>query len=62
MPREHLFNVRVSTEEREKLDALAGDEGESASILVRRWIRQHYAARFGDVAPTAIKHPARKGA
>lgn len=58
MTREHLFNLRVSHEERAKLEALADAEGEAASILVRRWIRQKYEAVFGDVPPKA-KSPKR---
>jgi hypothetical protein len=51
--REHLFNFRLSDEERAKLQALADDEREAASILVRRWIRQKYEARFGERPPQA---------
>jgi hypothetical protein len=53
MTREHLFNLRVSETERAKLEALAEAEGEAASILVRRWIRQKYEALFGDAPPKA---------
>ncbi len=53
--RAHLFNFRISEDERDKLRALAAEEGEAASILVRRWIRQRYEARFGEVPPRAAK-------
>jgi predicted DNA-binding protein len=49
-----LFNLRVSEEERAKLRALADHEGTRSSSLVRRWIQQHYEARFGDVAPKKV--------
>ena len=57
--RTHLFNFRISEDERAKLEALAHDEDMHASAVVRRWIRQRYEARFGDVAPAKL---ARKGA
>jgi hypothetical protein len=57
--RTNLVNFRATDEERAKLKALADDEGEHASTLLRRWIRQRYDARFGEVAPSRA---ARKGA
>jgi hypothetical protein len=56
--RPFLFNCRISQDERAKLQALADDEHEAASVVVRRWIRQRYEARFGDAKPRMT----RKGA
>ena len=53
--RENLFNMRISPEERARLQALADDEDMHASALVRRWIKQRYEARFGAIEPAAIK-------
>lgn len=52
--RSKWFTLRLSEAERERLEALAKDEGEPASTLVRRWIRQRYEARFGDLAPPRV--------
>jgi hypothetical protein len=41
------MNLRVSDAERTKLKKLAAAEGEPASALIRRWIRQRYEAAFG---------------
>ena len=57
--RPHLFNMRISEDERAKLQALADDDDMHASAVVRRWIKQRYEARFGDVVPAKL---ARKGA
>jgi hypothetical protein len=43
--------IRIDDEERAKLRALEDAQDENASRLVRRWIAQHYAAQFGDMAP-----------
>jgi hypothetical protein len=56
--RTHLFNMRISEDERAKLAALAEDDDMPSSALVRRWIRQRYEARFGDVAPDMIARAA----
>jgi hypothetical protein len=53
MDREHVTNFRTTDEEHSKLRALAEDEGESASTMLRRWIRQKYEARFGEAPPKA---------
>ena len=45
------LNVRVTEEERAKMHALADHDDLTVSILVRRWIRDRYSARFGDVGP-----------
>jgi transposase-like protein len=52
--RTSLFNMRISEDERAKLAALAEKDDMPSSALVRRWIRQHYEARFGDVAPSKL--------
>ena len=52
--RTHLVNFRATEDERNKLRALADDEGEHASSLLRRWIRQKYEARFGEVSPARV--------
>src|SRR5271154_5585720 len=36
--RTHLFNFRISEDERAKLAALASDEDMPSSVLVRKWI------------------------
>ncbi len=53
MDREHVANFRVTDDEHARLRALAEDEGESVSTLLRRWIRQKYEARFGEAPPRA---------
>jgi hypothetical protein len=45
--RSEHFNVRLRPEELAKLHALAEDRDETASALIRRFIRERYAARFG---------------
>ncbi|MGO8996014.1 MAG: hypothetical protein ACLQVI_22090 [Polyangiaceae bacterium] len=57
--RTHLFNMRISEDERAKLAALAEDDDMPSSMLVRRWIKQRYEARFGDAAPKANARRAR---
>jgi hypothetical protein len=48
-----VFNMRIGEDERAKLAKLAEDEGMTCSVLVRRWIKQRYEARFGDAKPAA---------
>jgi hypothetical protein len=52
--RTHLFNFRISEDERAKLAALSDDEDMASSAYVRRMIRRLYEARFGDVAPAKL--------
>lgn len=47
--------IKIDEEERAQLTALENAEDENASRLVRKWIGQHYAARFG--AAPATKQP-----
>ena len=47
--------VKIDDEERAQLAALEDAEDENASRLVRRWIGQHYAARFGAAPATKTK-------
>lgn len=53
--RELNLNVRITAEERAKLHALADDRDLSASTLVRHFVREAYAARFGTTPPKATK-------
>jgi hypothetical protein len=46
-----LYNLRVTAEERAKLERLAKEEGVPASVLVRGWIKREYAARFESEKP-----------
>lgn len=55
--RELNLNVRVTEEERAKLHALAADRDLSASTLLRHMVREAYAARFGNIAPSVDKAP-----
>ena len=52
--RDVLINVRVSEEERSKLHAIADAADEPAAMTIRRFIRQRYAAEFGDVPPSRL--------
>jgi hypothetical protein len=49
------LNVRVDAEELAKLHALADDRDVSVSTLVRHWLREAYAIRFGAVQPTKLQ-------
>lgn len=58
--RELTLNLRVSEEERAKLHAIADAADEPASMTIRKFIRQRYAAEFGEVPPrTPTKRRAR---
>lgn len=52
--RELNLNVRITPEERTKLHALAEDRDLSASTLVRHFVREAYAARFGASPPPVL--------
>lgn len=45
------FNMVFQPEERAKLQALATDAGLKESALIRQWIGEAYAARFGKRKP-----------
>jgi hypothetical protein len=45
------FNMVFQPEERAKLQALAADAGVKESALIRQWIGEAYAARFGKRKP-----------
>jgi hypothetical protein len=47
------MNMRVNAEERAMMRALAEAEDMPASMLLRRWIRQRYEARFGEMRKAA---------
>lgn len=51
MHRPVSLNLRVTEEERQKLFALAADRDLNASTLIRHWLRDAYAARFGANPP-----------
>jgi len=55
--RDRNLNLRVSTEELEKLHQLAADRDLSASTLLRHMLREAYAARFGATPPAAVQKP-----
>lgn len=52
--REHTLSVRLSPEEIAKAHALADAADASIGQVVRRWIRETYAAQFGEVAPPTV--------
>lgn len=52
--REHTLSVRLSPEEIAKVHALADADDVSIGQAVRRWIRESYTAKFGDVAPPTV--------
>jgi hypothetical protein len=45
------FNMVFQPEERAKLQALADDAGVKESALIRLWVSDNYAARFGKKKP-----------
>ena len=45
------FNMVFQPEERAKLQALADDAGVKESALIRLWVSENYAARFGKRRP-----------
>ena len=49
--RELTLNLRITEEERAKLKAVAEAADETASQTIRKFIRQRYAAEFGDTLP-----------
>jgi hypothetical protein len=53
--REILINFRASEDERAKLRALADAADEPYAMTLRRWIKQQYVARFGDVEPSKVR-------
>jgi hypothetical protein len=52
--REHTLSVKLSPEEIAKAHALADADDASIGQVVRRWIRESYAARFGEAAPPTV--------
>ena len=46
--RDTTLNLRVSDGEHEMAHRLAKDEDMPVSMMLRRWIRQRYEARFGE--------------
>jgi len=53
--RDRNLNLRVSSQELEKLHALAADRDLSASTLIRHMLREAYAARFGSAPPPSAE-------
>lgn len=45
------FNMVFQPEERAKLQMLADDAGVKESVLIRLWVSENYAARFGKRKP-----------
>lgn len=60
--RELNLNVRITDEERAKLHALAEDRDLTASTLIRHYVREAYAARFGATPPPGFEGAKTKGA
>jgi len=50
----HRFNMVFREEERAMLQRLAEDAGLKESELIRRWIGEAYAQRFGKKKPGAV--------
>jgi hypothetical protein len=50
--------VRVTDEELAKVHALAADLHEPVSVVIRRFVRDSYRARFGEAMPPTptLKH------
>jgi len=48
---DHRFNMVFREEERAMLQRLAEDAGVKESVLIRQWISEAYAARFGKKKP-----------
>jgi hypothetical protein len=48
------MNLRCTADERAKLHAIAAAADEPAAQVIRRFIRQRYAADFGEVPPARI--------
>ena len=51
LQRDQLFNVRLTSDERAMLTALAERDGVTASDWVRLTVRRAYAEAFGDKPP-----------
>jgi len=47
----HMLRVRLTQDERDMLDALAGAQGLTCSDVVRLGIRAQYAERFDEPKP-----------
>lgn len=48
------FNMVMLPEERAMLQRLAEDAGDKESALIRQWISEAYAARFGKQKPGEV--------
>jgi len=57
--RPHSLVLRVDDEELAKLKAIAEAGDEPVAVLVRRWIKTHYAERFGEKKPPKPRPEAR---
>lgn len=55
LTRDEKFQLRMTTEERQMLEALADKDGFSSSDEIRQLIRKEYSARFGDAQPKKQK-------
>ena len=56
LQRDQVFQLRMTTEEKDMLTELAEREGLTAADKVRQWVRREYAATFG-AEPHATKRP-----
>lgn len=54
----HNMVVQLTPIELAKIHQLAGELREPIAVVVRRWLRDAYCARFGDALPKAptLKH------
>lgn len=53
--REHTLSIRLNATELAQVHHLAEVDDVSIGQAVRRWIRETYAARFGEAAPPTVK-------
>lgn len=55
LQRDEKFQLRMTSDERQMLEALAERDGYSASDKIRQLIRKEYVAAFGEAAPKKRK-------
>jgi monoamine oxidase len=53
--RERSFTIRLDDTELAMAHALAEREDAPASVMFRRWLRDHWRAAYGDAAPPATR-------
>ena len=60
LQRDQLFQLRMTMEEKDMLNALAERDGLTASDKVRQWIRREYAEVLGEQPGAKRPKPKRK--